>query len=83
MYIIIYCYNIFMHFYYILVDYGMAIIPEDRIVAIHRASNRNEDEEPISRIQRALPPPREESMALAIESSSSPNSMFLKVSSDC
>lgn len=74
-----YCYNIFTNFYYIS-DYDMALLPEEGTytVAIHR--DLSEDDRTISRtIQRALPPSREESMALAIESSSPPNSKFFKL----
>ncbi|EGI67359.1 E3 ubiquitin-protein ligase UBR3 [Acromyrmex echinatior] len=55
------------------VEYGVAIVPEDGIVAIPARSN-SEDDLTIP-LQRALPPSEEESMAihLAIESPPSPN----------
>jgi len=61
------------------VEYGVAIVPEDGIVAIPARSN-SEDDLTIP-LQRALPPSEEESMAihLAIESPPSPNSTFFKL----
>lgn len=53
----------------------MAIIPENRIVAIPSINNANE----LIPVQRALPTSREESMILTIESPPSPNSTFLKL----
>lgn len=55
----------------------MAIIPEDGIVAIQHGNVEGD----LMPLQRALPPSTEESMALALESPPSPNSMlFLIVS---
>lgn len=54
----------------------MAIVPEDGIVAIARSNSEDDLTIPL---QRALPPSGEESMALAIESPPSPNSMFFKL----
>lgn len=52
------------------VEYSMAVVPEDGIVAIPRG---NSDEILITSPQRALPPSIEESMALALESPPSPH----------
>lgn len=67
----------FFFFSYLLVDFDMAIIPEDGIVAIQHGNIEGD----LMPLQRALPPSTEESMALALESPPSPNSMlFLIVS---
>jgi len=55
------------------VEYNL-IVPEDRIVAIPRSNSEDDLTIPL---QRALPSSGEESMALAIESPPSPNSMCL------
>ncbi|XP_043683976.1 E3 ubiquitin-protein ligase Ubr3 isoform X1 [Vespula pensylvanica] len=53
------------------VDFDMAIIPEDGIVAIQHGNVEGD----LMPLQRALPPSTEESMALALESPPSPNNM--------
>ncbi|KAI4500168.1 hypothetical protein M0802_004585 [Mischocyttarus mexicanus] len=53
------------------VDFDMAIIPEDGIVAIQHGNTEGD----LMPLQRALPPSTEESMALALESPPSPNNM--------
>ncbi|XP_070516369.1 E3 ubiquitin-protein ligase Ubr3 isoform X1 [Cardiocondyla obscurior] len=54
------------------VEYDVAIVPEDGIVAIARSNSEDDLTIPM---QRALPPSGEESMALAIESPPSPNNI--------
>ena len=61
--------------YCFVVEYGMAIVPEDGIVAIPHG---NSEDDLIPSLQRALPPSTEESMALALESPPSPNRMFFQ-----
>lgn len=63
-----------MHYCFV-VEYSMAVVPEDGIVAIPRG---NSDEILITSPQRALPPSIEESMALALESPPSPHRMFFQ-----
>lgn len=56
----------------IVARFHMTIVPEDGIVAI---SDGNSEDDLIP-LQRALPPPTEESMAVALEPPPSSNSML-------